>query len=314
MYTYKFSDSESDEIVKKAKDYNNLEELFKQVDKKYNSSQVINEEDYNKKLDLQRKTTETKSQDDVLNQAQNEIYEYKTAQENAIENDYTKKSENIDNQLENLSLASTQSKKALEGALDKAKTDASNDAIKRGLARSSIIVNKLASYDQTYLKEFATIEKGFLNSQNKLNNERGILEVQRQNALDAFDISYAVSLSEKINSINEKLLKQEKEVIEYNNKLEEIEKEFELKQAENLNKAKLDASKQNQDYAKYIGSGGGLQIDMVKEQEKFDIAYDYLSSLPKAQALYELTNNNYFENHLKLRYKTLLSQMQARKD
>lgn len=314
MYTYKFSDNASDEIAKKAKDYDNLEELFKQVDKKYDMSAVVNQEDYQKTLDLERKNTPTKTQEEVLNQAQNQLSDYKTTQEKAIQNDYDKNKERVESQLENLSQSSEESKQALESALNKTKISASNDAIKRGLARSSIIVNKLASYDQTYLNEFANIEKNFLQTQNKLNNEKSLLEVQRQNAIDAFDISYAVSLSEKVNAINEKLFKQEQEIIEYNNKLEEIEKEFELKQTEKLNKAQADAAKQNQDYAKLISSGGGLQIESTKEKEKFDIAFDYLSTLPKAQALYELQNNSYFEKHLKLQYNVLLSKMRSRKD
>lgn len=314
MYTYNFSDEQTEEIAKKTAEYNNIKSLFNDVDKKYSLGQEVRPEDYEKKLNLERKTSGNKTQDEVLALAQNELYDYETSSKSQIENAYSKGVASVEENLTKLENTTSNSKQNLAGAVKNAKENASNDALKRGLARSSIIVNKLASYDQTYLTEFANLEKTFIENQTKFNNEKSLLEIQRQNALDTFDITYAVKLSEKINTINEKLLKQEQEVIEYNNKLEQLEKEFDVEMQENLRKAELDASKTNKEYAEFIAKNGQYAVEVLREKEKYEIAQNYFNSIPKHQALYELKNDSFFKSQIRTYYNALIKEIEQRQE
>lgn len=309
MYTYNFSDGQTEQISKKTKEYENLMSMFEGVDKKFDLSQTVNKEDYDKTLNLERKGINKKTDDEIAALAEGELFDYKTSSQTSIENNYEKNTQKIGESLEALEKNTNASKQNLEVALEDVKEKASNDAIKRGLARSSIIVNKLANFDKAYLNEFANIEKNFLQTQTKLNNEMSLLQVQKQNALDAFDIAYAVKLSEKINTINEKLLKQEQDVIEYNNKLEQIEKEFETKNQEARRKAELEAQKANMNYADFVTKNGEYALDALKEKEKYQIAKSYFDSLSKPEALFELENNSYFKNQLKSYYNVLLKEI-----
>ncbi len=314
MYTYKFSDEETEEISKKTAEYDNIKSLFDGVDKKYDFSQEVNQEDYETQLNLERKQSGAKTDEEIQAQAQNELYDYQTSSKSAIENSYTKGVEGVEENLAKLENTTSTSKQNLAEAVESAKEKASNDALKRGLARSSIIVNKLASYDQTYLTEFANLEKTYIENQTKLNSEKSLLEVQKQNALDAFDIAYAVKLSDKINTINEKLLKQEQEVLEYNNKLEQTEKEFDVKMQESLKKAEAESTKANMDYADFIAKNGEHAIEAIKEKEKYSIAQEYFATLPKHQALFELENNSYFKTQLKSYYNVLLKEIEQKQE
>lgn len=314
MYTYKFSDEETEEISKKTAEYDNIKSLFDGVDKKYDFSQEVNQEDYETQLNLERKQSGAKTDEEIQAQAQNELYDYQTSSKSAIENSYTKGVEGVEENLAKLENTTSTSKQNLAEAVESAKEKASNDALKRGLARSSIIVNKLASYDQTYLTEFANLEKTYIENQTKLNSEKSLLEVQKQNALDAFDIAYAVKLSDKINTINEKLLKQEQEVLEYNNKLEQTEKEFDVKMQESLKKAEAESTKANMDYADFIAKNGEYAIEAIKEKEKYSIAQEYFATLPKNQALFELENNSYFKTQLKSYYNVLLKEIEQKQE
>jgi hypothetical protein len=139
-----------------------------------------------------------------------------------------------------------------------------------------------------------------------------LLEVQRQNALDSFDIAYAVKVSQKINDINEKLADKEREVIEYNNKLIQIEQEYEAEMLEKYNKARKEQNEQVMDYADFVQKGGDMAVQVLKLEEKFKAAQDYLMSLPKEEALKQLFENEVFKTELKSKYQTLLNQINAR--
>lgn len=313
MYQYSFSDKESKEIENKTKSVDDVFKAFKDIDKKYEINLEDKSDSFNQSLELERKQFERPDEKEVEKQAQEGLSEYKNASLNQIENDYKTNKTAIDQQLETLDSSTKQSKSQLEEAYQSAKTNASNDAIKRGLARSSIIVNKLAEYDKNMLTEFSKIEKDYNDTFNKLNNQKSMLEVQRQNALDAFDIAYAVKLSEKISALNEKLDQKEQEVIEYNNKMEQLEKEFELERNEKLQDYQNDLNKQKLDNMKYYGEYGTNQLDMIKEKEKYDIAYEYLMSLPKDEAVSLLENNPDFRTNFKTYYNKLYSTMLTRR-
>lgn len=314
MYTYNFSDNQTEETAGKTVALDELEQKFNQVDSKFNFTTGVNPEDYQSSLDLQKQSFEGLTEEQIKKQAEDSLHDYSNESKEKIENDYTSKKEAYETSLANLSESTSESKENLSEAYNQAKTDASNDAIKRGLARSSIIVNKLAKYDESMLTEFSNIEKTYLETSQKLNSEKNLLEVQKQNALDSFDISYAIKISEKINDISEKLSQKEREVIEYNNKVIQMEKEYELEQLEKLEAAKQKSLQTNLDYAEFAKDGGIAVIDSMVIKEKYQIAKDYLMSLSKQQALQELQNNSMFSTQLKSGYVTLLNEIQSRKD
>lgn len=314
MYQYSFSDKESKDIEDKTKKVDDVFKAFGDIDKKYEINLEDKSDSYNQSLELERKKFERPDDEEIEKQAKDGLSEYKNTSLNQIENDYNSNKTAVDQQLEILDASTNKSKSQLEDAYTKAKTNASNDAIKRGLARSSIIVNKLAEYDKGMLAEFSKIEKDYNDSYNKLNSQKSMLEVQRQNALDAFDIAYAVKLSEKITSLNEKLDQKEQEVIEYNNKMEQLEKEFELDRNKKLQDYQNDLNKQKLDNLKYYSEYGTNYVEMVKEKEKYDIAYEYLMSLPKDEAVSILENNSDFKSNFKTYYNKLYTTMLTRKN
>ena len=310
MYTYTFSDDETDEISAKTKKSSELEKLFGDIDAKYNMSS-INKEDYEKSLDLQKQKFEAKSSEEIEKEAENSLYDYSKSKD-AIENDYTEKETAIDEDLKETKKSAISSKESLKSAYEEVKMDAENDAIKRGLARSSIIVNKLAKYDESMLSKFAEIEKDYAETTNKLTSQKNLLLAQKQNALDSFDIAYAIKLSDKINSITQQLQEKEKEVMEYNNKMEQLEKQYNLdmlkQYASDLSKVKQD----NLDYMEFVSKYGENGVETLKAKEKYNLAYEHLMSLGKEEAMLELENNPIYKEQLKGNYETLIHKMKSR--
>lgn len=310
MYEYKFSDDETREITKKTNSIDDLFKKFDDVDSKYKLKDETTTS--GNSLNLERKEFIKPDEETVKKQAEDSLAEYKNQTLEQIENDYTTNSQAID---EDLSQALTNKQNLtsnLKNAYNEVKEDASNDAVKRGLARSSIIVNKLAKFDNSMLAEFATIEKDYTNTVSKLNNQKSQLEVQRQNALDGFDIAYAVKLSEKIADINSKLEEKQNEVLEYNNKIEQLEKEY-LQQQEKITADINEAIRDdNAKLIEYYTENGQAYVDKLKQEEKYSLALDYLNTLSKQDAINTLTNNAKFQENFPTYYTKLLSAMYSR--
>ena len=279
MYSYTFSKDDTDKITQKTNDYSSMLDDFKKVDDKYNLSAD--------KVTFEKQTFSRPSDEEIETSAKNSLEDYKQTSLQNIEDDYKQKNDDLSSQIDELNSSAKSQKEETKNMYQTLKKDASNDATKRGLARSSIVINILDAFDQNMIDEINKINEEISTKVESLNNQKSLLSEQRQNALNAFDISYAVELSTKIDEINEKLAEEEQKVIEYNNQIAEKEAEYE--------------SKRNQDTldrAEFIEKYGEDAIQNLKQDEKFEIALNYLNKLSKSEALSELETNRTYSYEL----------------
>jgi len=283
MYTYTIPDEQTEQIAQKTKKYSDLLNTFKAVDEKYRPSQS--------ELTLQRKTFEKPSDEQIEKQAKNSLEEYKQVGRQDIMDEYDKKSLDIDTKIENEKNSGDAQKLETKQMYESLKDSASKDAIKRGLARSSIAINILDAFDKDMVSQINKLNEQIQSKVTSLNGQKELYDKQRQSALNAFDISYALKLTEKIDSINKQLAEQEQKVIEYNNQIAEKEAEYEAKR-----------SKNNLELATYLSKYGQEAYDNMKREEKFEYAKEYLLSLPKQEALAELETNTMLASELGAKY------------
>ena len=289
MYTYKFTDEQSEKINKQA----NLFDEFKNIDKKYsfdNSDLTLDRMEYTAPTKEEVEESAKSSLQSYLDQGKNDILEEYSTKVDSINNLQSTNKQNLDTQ-----------KESLKNKYSELKQDASMDATSRGLARSSIVVNILDAFDQGMLEEYSKLDQEYNQKFQELEEEKSLLESQKQNALNSFDISYATKLNEKIEEINKEIEEKEKEVLEYNNKIAETEAEY-----------KLNQQKQNQELVDFIGKYGSTALNRVKEGEKYNLALSYFYTLDKDEALAELTNNEQYKIELGNYYATLLQALKNR--
>ena len=289
MYTYKFTDEQSEKINKQA----NLFDEFKNIDKKYsfdNSDLTLDRMEYTAPTKEEVEESAKSSLQSYLDQGKNDILEEYSTKVDSINNLQSTNKQNLDTQ-----------KESLKNTYSELKQDASMDATSRGLARSSIVVNILDAFDQGMLEEYSKLDQEYNQKFQELEEEKSLLESQKQNALNSFDMSYATKLNEKIEEINKEIEEKEKEVLEYNNKIAETEAEY-----------KLNQQKQNQELADFIGKYGSTALNRVKEGEKYNLALSYFYTLDKDEALAELTNNDQYKIELGNYYATLLQALKNR--
>ncbi len=279
MYSYTFSKDDTDKLTKKTQDYSNMLDEFKKVDDKYNLTTDT--------VTFEKQTFTKPTDEEIKTSAKNSLEDYKQTSLKNIESDYNEKSTNISNQIDELNKSANSQKQETKNLYSSLKNDASNDALKRGLARSSIVINVLDAFDQNMIDEINKINEEIGSKVESLNNQKLLLSEQRQNALNAFDISYAVELSTKIDEINAALAEQEQKVIEYNNEIAEKEAEYEAQR-----------NKDTLDRAEFIEKYGEDAILSLKQNEKYEIALNYLNSLPKEEAINELDTNRTYSYEL----------------
>lgn len=279
MYKYSFTNEDTEKITEKTKNYSDLLQNFKKVDEKYNFTP--------NDLTLERKTFEGKTDDEVKDEAQRSLKEYKDTGIADIEKSYADKKTGLDENIQDTKEQGESKKQETLNLYSSLKDDAKQDAVKRGLARSSIVINVLDAFNQNMIDEYNKINEEISSKIQNLTTQKTLLDEQKQNALNSFDISYALKLSNKIDEINEKLKEQEQKVIEYNNQIAEKEAEYKSKQTD-----------KSLTYAKYIQSYGKDGINVLKQDEKFTLAKNYLDGLTKEEALSELENNKVFASEL----------------
>lgn len=283
MYSYTFSNEDTKSLTEKTKKYSDLLDSFQEVDKQFSYD--------NDPISLERKTFTKPSEDQIKDKAEKSLYDYKTAEIKSIENDFDTKNSNIDSKIEQAKTSAQEKKEETKNMYQTLKQNASNDALKRGLSRSSIVINILDAFDAGMIDEINKINAEISNKMETLNNQKTLLTQQRQNALDTFDIAYAVKLSNKIDEINKELNSEEQKVLEYNNQIAQKEADYEAKRQQN-----------SMDYAEFVEKYGENALNSLKQGKKYELAKEYLMGLGKNEALSELNSNKTFNAELGANY------------
>ncbi len=297
MYQYTFSNKDTEELTEKTKNYSNMLQGFEDVDKKFSSQDEGS-------LNLEKKTFEKLSDEEIAKKAENSLSDYKNSELENINSSYDDKKQSIDEEINTTKTDGEAQKNETKELYSSLKQEASNDAVKRGLSRSSIVINILDAFDQNMIKEYNKINDEITSKIDSLNNQKNLLNEQRENALNAFDITYAVKLSNKIDEINQSLLEEEQKVLEYNNQIAQKEAEYEAERKQNA-----------LDYAEYVEKYGYEGIEKMKQEEKYQIAKDYLMSMSKEEALNELNSNRLFNSELgSINFNKLKVLLSERKD
>ena len=122
-------------------------------------------------------------------------------------------------------------KKAIEERYSDAKKNASAEASKRGMGRSSVIFNLLKEYDSDKLKAIDEKSTAANDELKNINDKITALNEQLKASLDKADMRTAFEINEKLTELKSARDKENEKVIKYNNslaeKLGELKKQLE---------------------------------------------------------------------------------------
>lgn len=282
MSSYKVPDNvtkDVENIVKAKKNKSKVDEINSKIDSISNKYNGANENSVPDKIELDRMEYTRPSEEDIKKSSEDSLKYYKDSGISNINDEYKLKNDELYSNKKDLIENTENSKQKLNDYYTEAKNNAESQALKRGLSRSSIIINQLDAFDSEKINDYKKLDEELSNDINAINFEINALASQKENALNNFNISYAVKVQEKINSLNEELNKKESEVIKYNNEIALKEAEYNKKIDELKNELaksnREDATKQVDLYGKY----GSKIVEKAKNDEIYNTVKYYLNTL-----------------------------------
>ena len=288
MYEYKFSDGEG--MKTSAEE---LKDKIKNIDDKYKLDLTFDSTKDDISLNLERQKYSRPSDEEIRKQAEDSLKSYEDKEQKGIENEYAAGNRKLDEESQKLGGDFESQSKKIEQTYENAKESNKNTFIRRGLSRSSIMLENLKNLDESKNAAQDTLAKELKQNLEKITIERDLLETQKQSALESFNIAYAVKLSEKINKLTESAKQAEDAVAKYNNQLEEKEKKFALSQQEHNIKQDNQKLKDNKFVLDYINEYGRVGLDWLIAKEKLTAAKDSIKGLSKEQALAQIERDGY---------------------
>lgn len=300
---------------------NAVVDKLKELEKQYNDSLPKEEEVdldslFPKESGLKEIGYTPRTDDDIVKEAQGRIDLSKKQAVNNLDDKYQSA---IDALAENKKAAGETLKQSYEN-LDKLykqlRENANDNLLKRGIARSSIAAGSMDALDASHLKSASDAESAYSKAVANINDSIAKLERDKDTALGELDLKYAVELEDKINELKAERDKTVEKYEKYNNEIRQKNEAYEenrqkkisdyLKQAE---KNKLEKEKQQREYESQYGYSG----DKLKNySERYQVAYDFYSSLSPdiaADALKASPNMKYYLGEY---YNKLLSSLQSK--
>lgn len=202
-----------------------------------------------------------------------------------------------------------------EYAQDKARIEAEyadfqkaleQELIKKGLYRSSITKSSKDANDRFRQSELNVLSNKLAANVSAIDAEIEKLRGEESVALQGLDISYAQKLQQEIERLLDKRSREIESIDKYNNTLKEKESKY-IEERTKAIEAQLAKRQKDELEIKGLENKYGYAGEKLKSyKERYEIAYEYYSSIPKEAALQMLDANKDLQGYLGKYYSKLL--------
>ncbi len=268
------------------------------IEKKYSNRDYVDAAD---SLGLEKVEVESKTDDEIKDLATSLTKnKYDQKKESTSEN-FSRQIENAMKQKESAKENSESRKDEINSVFNGSVKSAENQALRRGLARSSVIINQLSEIEGGRAKELSQTLRDLNNKLDEADANIKNLETERDKALSDLDIEYALELQSEIENQKQEYEKRRNEAIEFNNNVDKLEADYKLK----LEDQKLQKQKQLTELEdKY---GANYTQNLIKDKQ-MDYLKSYFDSIDTSYAIDIMETNKDFLRILgTYRYNELLS-------
>lgn len=282
--------NELEKLDKSYKDYAKSKEVDIDLEKLFPSN-----------LGLEEITYTPKTDEEILGLASSEIKKNKNNDLNKLENNYQNKLENFENNKELAQENLKDSYEKLKNVYDDLKKNAENNSIKRGLQRSSIIMNQINDLSKSHMLSAGEVEKAYNDTISTIDLNIGKLESDKELAYESLDLKYADELNKKIDELKSERQDMIDKYQKYNNNVREKNTKYESEREQDVNdylnkleNEKLETSAKQREYESKYGYSGEKQKNYSK---RYDLAFDFYTSLSPdiaVQALQASPNMKYY--------------------
>lgn len=127
----------------------------------------------------------------------------------------------VKDKIADVNAAVNESGKRINDAYAQAKTNAAAEAVKRGIARSSIVAEQLRSLDEGKIDRLEKVYGDGRRQTDELNDEIERLNKSMSDALKKYDVEEAIKINERIITLKNEREKTKNEIAAYNNALQD---------------------------------------------------------------------------------------------
>ncbi len=298
VYNYKISDDITKKVLTSGKKDEKDKKVQELINKLNETSQKFTLTNQNndvsvENVSLERKQAKELSDEQINELASNELQDYKNSNISAIKDESKLKEQQLNENKQTLEKSADEQKSNILAYYDQAKENVSNQALQRGLARSSIVINQLGAFDENQINDLNKIDAELTQKVNNINFELSGLNGELQKALNDFDISYAVKLKDKINNLNTELEKEQNKIIEYNNQIALQEAQFNKSLDELREKLSSSDWDKQSNLADIYGKYGSGVVNRIVQESLYQTAKNYLKDFSHDEVLKLLQDENF---------------------
>lgn len=255
-----------------------LLETLKAVEDKYAAGIELDE--IPDSLGLEKLKFEPAGEDELRKRAEDKLEEDFRKQLAEIEKEYAAKRESYEREREEAKEEGERLGRELEENYAGAKRSLEDSALKRGLARSSVVMNQLSGLERAAAEGRNAIASQTAETVAELGRRIDALEGERRQAAAEQNDAYVRELDREIASMKEEQDKRLAETVKYNNTVAEKESEYALERE--LKRAELLADR--------LGAGAE-DAQRRKAYEKAKAVRDFLDGMSREAALAYLTGD-----------------------
>ena len=250
--------------------------------------------------------------EEIRQYALDNLAEYKLAGAKQINDSASRSAADLAASKTGLEAAAQKKQQDIDALYEAAKKDSSNDALRRGLARSSIIINKLNALESGKAQAKTDVVQSLFDNITQIDGKLNELETKRLDALDEFDIVYAAKLGKEIEKLKEERQSRMDDVIKYNNALKSEEAKYGLDYAKTDSALDKDAFNRNAEVAE---KDLLAKIQQTVYEQKYSVISEYLYNMKPVDAIKDLEDNKsfYLEQLGKSGYDKMLLEQRSRK-
>lgn len=304
-YTMPIQDNSLAKGLIKANEKYLMEEL-KRLDEEYKAFKKNRLKEYiaslPESLNLEKKSYDALSDEQLKEKAEKELsYDYESGKTELIKG-IEKSREIIEGAKDKFSKGELESLKTLDKRYQSVKESIGNEALKRGLARSSIVMNKLTEAELSRAEQAGIIENSTKNELINLDRKIEELEKDRMDSLKAFDLSHAVKVQKELDKLIAERDKKAQAVIDYNNKIGKDEADYLKERSEKIESYKDKIKKDDISDESYFAEHGYYPSMKDEYEERYAMAYNFYMKLSAETARRILNENPDLEKYLGTKY------------
>ena len=242
MYSYSIT-AGKEVLGEDEKRKRSLVEELEEIERKYNANPSGAEVDAPESLELERLDYSAPTDEEIAAAADAEAQAYadRKAQELEREKQFAEQSAAASRERAGQALEENLSR--IDSDYDARKTAAENQALKRGLARSSIIMGQIEAFDGARLAGRQQQHEGYASQIQNIENSLYELEQSRISAIEALDGQKLELIAGRIKELTDERDKKLAEVIKYNNTVAEKQAQYSLSRDKALKDAQNQALK-----------------------------------------------------------------------